>query len=53
MIELPKPIEGVGRRGLGGAAPPEVGKATPPVHAPIIITFMTPVVRVNYYVMVN
>ena len=27
---LPKPIEGVGRRGPGGAAPPEVGLATPP-----------------------
>ena len=27
---LPKPIEGFGRRGPGGAALPEVGLATPP-----------------------
>ena len=45
MIELPKPIGGFGRCGLGGAAPPKVGEATPPIHAPIIITFMAPVVE--------
>ena len=45
LLSSQNPLMGFGRCGLGGAVPPKVGEATPPIHAPIIITFMAPVVE--------